>query len=198
MRIIGDIHTKWPAYQKLCKSCESSIQVGDFGIGFLSVQNTDFMNDWMIENPTHKFINGNHDKPALCKKMTGYLPNGVYDEMMVMGGAFSHDKIRRTEGVDWWADEELSNEELYEMVDLYEKSKPKVMITHEGPLLVVKDLILGNYKHQTKTRTGQALQAMFEIHQPDLWVFGHYHEYHKSKFGNTEFVCLEELGWMDI
>ena len=43
------------------------------------------------------------------------------------------------------------------------------------------------------SRTRQAFQAMFEAHQPDLWVFGHWHHSFDGVLDGTRFVCLNEL-----
>jgi predicted phosphodiesterase len=48
------------------------------------------------------------------------------------------------------------------------------------------------------TRTGLALQAMFEIHQPEVWLFGHWHINKVQKIGATNFICLAELSFIDI
>lgn len=35
IRFIGDVHCKWSKYEKLIKGCDRSVQVGDFGVGFI-------------------------------------------------------------------------------------------------------------------------------------------------------------------
>ena len=45
-----------------------------------------------------------------------------------------------------------------------------------------------------ETRTNAALQRMFEAHQPDRWVFGHYHTRWDAKLNGTRFTCLDMLG----
>lgn len=48
------------------------------------------------------------------------------------------------------------------------------------------------------TRTSQALQRMFEEHQPEYWMYGHYHLTRTFKIGGTEFTCLNELDTKEI
>jgi hypothetical protein len=66
-----------------------------------------------------------------------------------------------------------------------------------------KDKQYGYYKAKmgcVNTRTSQALQSMLEIHQPDIWIFGHYHvarEFQTLKY-ETKFVCVPELGTYDL
>ncbi len=41
-------------------------------------------------------------------------------------------------------------------------------------------------------------QAMFEIHQPENWVFGHWHTNFKQCINNTKFKCLPELTYVKL
>ena len=48
------------------------------------------------------------------------------------------------------------------------------------------------------SRTRQALDAMFDIHKPDLWLFGHWHDSQDRNVMGTRFICLNELEYKDI
>lgn len=213
-RIIGDIHGKFYDYETYClkqvfrhKSDNvptHSVQVGDFGVGFARDYWHEEVNSWMKDNPTHKFIRGNHDSPQKCKEMHGWIADGVINgNVMYIGGAWSIDHAYRTEGVDWWADEELSIEELNKIYDRYVLYKPKFLITHDCPTTVAYEMFIANGNsltgtYQIKTRTGEALQAMFEAHQPDFHFFGHWHNTRQSTINGTRFVCLGELDYVDV
>lgn len=213
-RIIGDIHGETYYYMKHCLKQglrhgtdyvpERSIQVGDFGIGFAGQYWHDEMNKWMKDNPTHRFIRGNHDDPAICKTMAGYICDGtVENDVMYIGGAWSIDHMLRTEGVNWWRDEELSVEQFNTVFDTYKAAKPRVVITHDCPTQVAWDLFVSRKDSiasgvQIKTRTGEALQAMWEVHQPELWVFGHWHYTRDITLSGTKFQCLGELDFIDV
>jgi hypothetical protein len=41
--------------------------------------------------------------------------------------------------------------------------------------------------------TGWALQELYNIHQPKLWIFGHWHRSKTIQHGKTKFMCLDEL-----
>ena len=213
-RIIGDIHGKIYDYRSYALVTgvrgrqivqpERSIQVGDFGIGFFSPFWHEKEIEWQKEHPQHRFIRGNHDDPELCKTMPGYIEDGTVEgDVMFVGGAWSIDFAWRTPMVDWWPGEELSVEELDKLVTKFGQTKPRVMITHDCPTSVAwemflsKGLGLGDNK-QIKTRTGEALQAMFEIHQPELWVYGHWHNTRKQEINGTTFQCLGELDHIDV
>lgn len=196
MRFIGDIHGKFDEYVNVASSANRSIQVGDFGIGFINDRNEDINNFHASGN--HRFIRGNHDDPTMCKNdMVGYIHDGTVENgMMFVGGAWSIDKHYRTENIDWWADEECSYDELSNFVDAYIHIKPKIMITHDGPNIITKELAVPYGRANTKT--GQALQSMFEIHQPKIWIFGHWHMNVDVQIGDTRFICLAELAHIDI
>lgn len=215
-RIVGDIHGKFNEYSFFSLGIgrprhsgdtpppEHSIQVGDFGIGFYKEHWHQMVNDWMKENPNHRFIRGNHDNPDKCKEMSGYIPDGTVEgDVMFIGGAWSIDHSIRLEGYDWWRNEELSIEELNQLYDVYVDKKPRVMITHDCPtavsweMFISKGLSLGGLS-QFKTRTGEALQAMFDAHKPEQWYFGHWHQTRQQEILGTKFHCLGELDFVDV
>ena len=213
VRLVGDIHGKFYDYEvhSLGRGIRHntdhvpaySVQVGDFGIGFNSPYWHDQVNSWMIDNPTHRFIRGNHDNPELCKTMAGYIPDGTVEkDVMYVGGAWSIDHAWRTPGVSWWPDEELSYEELDKLVTKFGQVKPRVMITHDCPTSVAHKMfisnVLGLSSSIIKTRTGEAFQAMFELHQPEFHFFGHWHYTRQATINGTRFVCLGELDFVDI
>ncbi len=214
VRIVGDIHGKIYDYRSYALVTgvrgrqivqpEYSVQVGDFGIGFFSPFWHDKEVEWQKQHPQHRFIRGNHDDPALCKTMPGYIEDGTVEgDVMFVGGAWSIDYDWRTPGIDWWPDEELSYEELDKLITKFGQVKPRVMITHDCPtevaweMFLSKGLGLGDNK-QIKTRTGEALQAMFDIHKPELWVYGHWHNTRRANIKGTVFQCLGELDFIDV
>lgn len=211
MRFIGDIHGKVTPYLDLIADCEESVQVGDFGMGFLGTYNLDRAHAAHADG-NHRFIRGNHDDPAICSESTGWIKDGTYDEargMMFVGGAWSIDHAYRKAhearfGVkSWWEDEELTVPELARIHAEYVYRKPTIMVTHDAPMQVSKELFFdsGKYRmmgpHQS-TRTAEALQAMFYEHKPDIWIFGHWHFNEVKKIDGTEFICLAELEHIDI
>lgn len=206
-RIVGDIHGQFHDYSIFTlNNCERSIQVGDFGIGFAGPYWHDKVTSFQETNPGHRFIRGNHDNPEKCKTMPGYIADGkIENDVMFIGGAWSIDQAWRTESIDWWADEELTIQELNSLVDVYSIVRPRIMITHDAPTDVTFEMFVqtglaigGSNSKKIRTRTGQALQAMFEIHQPDFWFFGHWHHTMAYSVGKTCFVCLGELDYIDV
>jgi len=196
--LIGDVHGFTNTYQKWLRrnlaADQHSIQLGDMGLGFKGVG--------LHEMPNHKFIRGNHDNPAKCRAHKNYLGDFGYEDtsgIFYISGAFSIDRDMRVEGVSWWADEELSYDELGQAIDLYEKTKPRFVVSHECPTIAGSALLHrmnGAYFADklacTRSRTAEAMQQMLDIHQPSEWVFGHYH-IDKSFLApsiNTKFRCV--------
>lgn len=216
VRLVGDIHGGFNEYSFYALGVgrtrhmgdpvppEHSVQVGDFGIGFYTEYWHESVRDWMRVHTGHRFIRGNHDDPAMCKTMPGYIPDGTIEgDVMYIGGAWSIDHALRTEGKDWWPDEELSMEELDRLVGVYREAKPRVMITHDCPQIISWEMFVSRGtawagKKQYKTRTAQAFQSMWEYHQPEFHFFGHWHETRELTLNGTRFVCLGELDTVNI
>lgn len=186
IRFIGDIHAQFNDYLEIIKGCDKSIQVGDFGVGFgYKVP---------IVEGEHYFIRGNHDNLEKCKLHPKFIEDGRSESgFFFLGGAFSIDQSLRTEGIDWWANEEMSIVQLNEMIERYEISKPSIMVTHDCSSIAT---YFPQYK--IPTRTGQALDAMYAIHKPKLWVFGHYHQDIDVVINGTRFVCVNRNKFVDI
>lgn len=207
IRIIGDIHGKKYDYEMISTqngSFDKSIQVGDMGVGF---GQSDYWHESLnthMKNNNAFFIRGNHDNPSTCREMDNWIIDGtVQDDIMFIGGAWSIDHQWRTEGVDWWADEELSQEELNRVIDVYCTVKPKIVISHDTPLEASYEMFIKsgrsfNGYEQIETRTGRALQTMFEFHQPKFHFFGHWHDTRLMEIKSTTFICLGECDYADF
>lgn len=205
MLLIGDIHGKWNQYIDILREHrpENSVQLGDFGIGFHGEdpekvkQLKSDMNEFGDNN---KFIRGNHDNLSVCKTHESWIPDATFDDdhgIFYLGGALSIDRAIRYEGIDWWGDEELSYDELYSAIDVYEKSKPRIVLSHECPEDII-GYMMNYYKAEFQSRTRQALSSMWSIHKPELWVFGHWHTSVTATFDGCQFTCLNELEHMTI
>lgn len=204
MLLMGDIHGLfWDYKNKLRKSkAKESLQLGDYGLGFPDTMDGVDLSDI---GGTHLFLRGNHDNPAICRKSPYYIGDygirkgsfmdGKYDKLFYISGAWSIDSAYRLVDVSWWADEELSYTELNNAYDVYYKENPKIVCSHDCPALVLNELYPSRV---ILTRTGQAMDAMFQSHKPDYWFFGHHHRTFRKKIAGTTFVCLNELETIDI
>lgn len=190
-RFIGDIHGAYGRYLQMIQGCDKSVQVGDFGIGF-----NENPLDW-IDPDYHKFIRGNHDNPALCYEQPNFIPDGKFEDgVFYMGGANSIDREWRTEGIDWWADEELSYAQLSYMIEKYAEDKPEVVVAHEVPSFLTAYFNRPIFNIESRTR--DAFDQMYKIHQPKLWIAGHWHFPFDKIVDSTRFVILDCDSWIDI
>ncbi len=196
--VIGDVHGFTDTYQKFIHRLppgQRTIQIGDMGLGFKGVGLSEMPID-------HTWFRGNHDKPETCRAHKNYRGDFGYDaqtRIFHLAGAWSIDRDYRIENQTWWRDEELSYIQLEFAVQLYEQVRPKFVLSHEAPENAAKALLLdlqGPYfaakSACSLSRTSQALQRMLDIHQPEKWIFGHYHVDKSFKMPNcsTEFTCV--------
>ena len=189
LTIIGDVHGKIKAYKEIIKCNDKTVCVGDFGFRKEHLNHSKYKN-----GKNHKIILGNHDYRGLEKfshalGAYGLINHGI--EFFYISGAYSIDKRNRVSGVDWFYNEELNIIQLNDCINEFERCKPRVVISHDCPNRVAK--IVSGKNHMESTRTQQAMDAMVQIHQPDLWVFGHHHKSFNGVIDGTRFICLKEL-----
>jgi hypothetical protein len=207
-RFLGDVHGKFTQYKKLIKEVPDSVQVGDFGIGFMKY---DFEYNLIpLQNPpydsikvgNHRAIRGNHDNPGVISRQSYWIPDGTWEEdtgTFYLGGGWSIDRAWRIEGLSWWSDEEVSAEDLYTMIDKFVECKPRILVSHECPNLIASLFFQGQYKETLgASRTSLALQSMIDAHTPEIVICGHWHERRDEVIEGTRFIVLEELGHIDL
>ena len=197
MRFIGDVHGLFEYYLPLIEGVEKSIQVGDMGIGFGEELPKISMN--------HRFIRGNHDDPNKCAEIPNWIKDGTFFEeesIFCVGGAWSidwewrQDFEMQTGRKVWWPNEEVSVPKFQTIIDRYEEVKPEVMVTHDCPTIMAEEIKSHHVWDKSKTR--QALNTMFEIHKPEVWIFGHHHFDMTRDIQGTRFICLDELSVIDM
>jgi len=209
VRITGDVHGLVEKYVEGVQSsgCEYSLQVGDMGFYYESLENLDFH--------SHKFIGGNHDNYdyySSCPHALGDF--GSYSlgplDFYFIRGAFSIDMKarimheRQTGFVSWWKDEQLGLDNQLLALSSYKASKPRVMITHTCPTEIAKHIgspgalkAFGFNPDTFATETQVLLQDCFDSYRPDVWIFGHFHRTIDFQYKGTRFICLGELRSID-
>jgi len=186
MRIIGDVHGEYAKYIPIINGCLDSVQVGDMGFDYKPIEG-------LYER--HKFIGGNHDNYDTISNQPNYLGDyGIYKDIGFVRGAKSTDIQWRTLGIDYWREEELSYTQSIDCMNWYTHAKPEIMITHDCPLVICSDMGL----EPIRSNTQQLLQNLYDIHQPKLWIFGHYHISKYGKIGMTKYRCLNSLEYLDL
>ncbi|HAU39113.1 MAG TPA: hypothetical protein DCX07_15540 [Phycisphaerales bacterium] len=223
MWFIGDVHCRFLKYLSLVTEwvtpaggvMDCSLQVGDMGVGLPARGKPPLLDESPIHedqpllaprekrltqapilSAAHKFIRGNHDNPALCREHPCYLGDYGYlrkQEMCFVGGGYSVDFSERKAGFDWWSDEELPPEQLAEIVESFGDWKSRIVVSHECPTVAKEHAVCNFSKISHSSRTETALQRMFEIHRPEIWVFGHHHYRVDVRIRGTRFVGLNEM-----
>ena len=181
---------------------DQSLQVGDWGV----FDEVDLANSPGNEN--HRFFRGNHDNPELinrhpaCLGDFGFIPDM---DMFFAAGGYSIDgpaniANHRVEYVDWWPNEELTASQWWRVHELYQEHKPKIVVSHECPNIAKAGAMAADGKNVNKAKvyvsgTEMMLQQMYDEHEPELWIFGHYHYKMDTVIGKTRFICCGSLGF---
>ena len=194
MVLIGDVHGKIHQYNRIIQKYKDTdtICVGDFGFKR--------EHDWHlknINNDRHKILYGNHDYYPYLHLNHSLGDFGLVDDhIFYVRGAYSIDRHLRTEGLDWFRDEEIRYSGWDQVIDLYMDHLPDIVVSHECPALLHKKIF--KYENLIKSVTAQALDTLFEMHQPKTWIFGHHHKSITEDIEGTKFICLDELETLTI
>jgi len=203
IRIVGDVHGKLTKYIDIVREHPYSIQVGDLGFSYDCLSCLDF--------ECHKFFGGNHDNYDVYYETPhalgdyGEFELGGYSLYFIRGG-FSIDKKYRIRSPIkvWWEEEELPRRIYEDVVGDFESVKPKIVLTHSCPQTIARKIgndyalrMFGFDPSTFSTNTQLLLEECINVHQPELWVFGHFHKDVELVYKGTRFVCLPELGVLD-
>jgi hypothetical protein len=196
--VLADTHGKVNDFTIYNDSKHKNIfHLGDIGLGFRE----DLNEDMPFGNV--KFIRGNHDNPFVALRHPNYLGDYGYIEKLdlfyVSGAAsVSWDRAHRTEGLDWWPEEELSYSQAEKAFELYKEKKPSLVISHDAPVEVPLKMRFLTPDRTEPSITNQLLQFMFETHQPKKWAFGHWHISRRVVIKGTIFHCVGENGRLSL
>jgi predicted phosphodiesterase len=213
MRIIGDVHGKVDEYVNIANCSDVSVQLGDMSY--------DYSRMMRVSEQKHKFLGGNHEDYNKYHKQPHSLGNWglVNDEISLpfdnkvffVRGGFSPnvhsliDEYILTGKQKWFFDEELTDTVLDNAIYNYSVVLPDIVLSHECPTIVKKTFSDYQFIYQKLgwsskhcSRTEKALQCMFNIHKPKLWLFGHWHRSYDMVIDGTRFICLDKLQYKDI
>ncbi len=192
---ISKLNTKgFPEQKKLTKN-DYLIICGDFGGVWDNGREDLYWRRWLDSKKfTTLFVDGNHENfeilntfpvvdifggkahkvgESIYHLMRGEIYEIEGHTFFTMGGAASHDKELRTEGVNWWKEELPDKEEMKHGWEMLKKSDFKVdyIITHCAPD-IVQALIAPGYKPNQFTYFLRSILGRVEYKK---WFFGHYH-----------------------
>lgn len=190
--ILADVHGKYRRMHEIIREKdrhEYIVQLGDLGFSYDTLDN--------VDPNKFKIVGGNHDNMDKIIHIPHYLGDYGYTELNGISfffyrGAYSIDRQYRTVGIDWWENEQVSIDQFMKARELYREVKPRLVITHDCPQNIAAQM-LNPGDRVYENMTGWALQELLNIHEPEYWFFGHWHDSRNIKYGNTNFMCLDEL-----
>lgn len=172
------------------------LHLGDF-MAFDAYDFLDEIDAVLQENDAHLwFLDGNHEDFPLIRAATvntdahgmaivrdriRYLPRGYCwawhnRDWLALGGAVSVDKDIRTEGLDWFPEEEIT---LQQAVSVMSQGQTDVVLSHDCPSGVPLTLPPPDKLWLTQIdraqRHRQRLQEIFDVIRPAYSLNGHYH-----------------------
>lgn len=208
------------------------VQLGDFGYGFsfdedkcVFLTATQRLLEKYDINLT--FISGNHDNcPHLWKRAgidwenytttvkrtqltenIAYQPFGSFnDGILWLGGGYSVDQDARIEGVDYWKEEEITDQQVGVAIVRAAVNNVRVVLTHEMPssspifgapsTWITQTHLEGSWVNQRK------ITEILHVARPELVVHGHMHTYydvgvvnqHYNKTYRHRMVGLDHCG----
>lgn len=201
MILIGDVHGKFDRWGRMLEQFASqektTLTLGDIGMGFNEIY------DQMILEQDHdlavmnRVIGGNHDDYDVLAQLEMNLGHFGYIEekdLFFIRGAASIDKKHRIPGVSWWENEELTDNQMRDLVALWEDTQPRYVVSHTCPMTVAHLMFGGAYP----CRTGILMDELMRLWAPDKWWYGHMHMTWETRYEGTDFRCLDELECLEV
>lgn len=215
--VLGDTHGyhMLPYLLKKFKNCDV-YHVGDFGVGFISreqtLKNLAALNEFLVENDIRLFINrGNHDNPLYWKEEVyrtdnmWFVPSyTIVEETLFLGGAISIDRMyRAATNAGWWEDEIFVYDEICKSM-----TGVKDVISHTAPHFcfptefngLVREFITEERHKKIYTLEPMLVEERFLVtkvyddlvqnNKINTWSYGHFHKYHAFNHQDVKFQCI--------
>lgn len=188
--------TNWPEQKELTRN-DYLIVCGDMGIVWDGSKCDRYWQEWFQAKPfTTLFVDGNHEnhpmlngylveewkggkvhkvRPNVYHLMRGQVYNIDGVKVFSMGGASSHDKELRTEGIDWWPEElpsDLEYCEAFENLGLNDW-KVDLIVSHCTADSIQKKLAYWYGKDKLTNFFEAVVKSDVKYKH---WYFGHYHD----------------------
>lgn len=183
---------RFPQGRELTKQ-DFVIICGDFGMVWDGSNTDKYWQKWLSRKPwTTLFVDGNHENFDMLNNLetvpmfgshVGKVTDSIYhlrrghvykinnNTFFTMGGASSHDKTYREEGISWWPQEMISDTEINTALDTLEKYDYTVdyMITHCAPNRCLNPNI-------EPDKCTNFFEHIAQHTQFKKWFYGHYHK----------------------
>ena len=189
----------WPLGRGLTRD-DVLIVAGDVGFVWDGSNTDRYWLDWFESKPwTTCFVDGNHEnhwmlaelpvgewngglvhvvRPHVLHLMRGEVFNIDGSTILAMGGAASHDKEYRKEGVSWWPEEIPSRDEMDHCRASLDHVGWKVdyVVTHEAPPSIAESLCWECNRSFDDDELQGFLGEVDQRLDYRTWFFGHYHD----------------------
>ena len=215
--ITGDTHADISRILKIDDSEMTKndivIILGDFGVIWGDNERTEYCLKVLGEkNFTTAFLDGNHENFVEIARLektifwnngyAGLLPYGVIHLLRgeiynindkrigVCGGANSVDLWHRIEGVSWWREEEITNNDINKFMTIAEEydNKVDIMLSHDAPASIIPVVKLYSGVNDGGISNSQKqLEKINQTMDIKKWYFGHWHI---DKKIDDKFECL--------
>lgn len=198
--VLGDLHNDFKSLNRIInkKHPDMVICCGDFGY-WPNWPGSQQLSDIKPQGAKIYWIDGNHDdhwsirdrETDELEKDIIYQPRGstlkLHDgrKILFMGGAFSIDQHLRRLGWDWFPEETISQTDMQNLPD----EKIDIIISHTCPDELVHDM-MRKYPGKTFEPSNAALSELLKMYEPELWIFGHWHQYKTGTLFGTEWYAL--------
>jgi len=196
--ITGDTHGNIDFYKlknyflnKYVTKADVLIILGDAGIVW--GENQCYINEYASLGLTVFFIDGNHENfdllnkfpimyfnDALCHRLASNVYHILRGEIininslsfLCIGGATSIDKAYREEGITWWNDEHISDDDIKKAIKNIKNYHYEVdfILTHCAPSGMVSKMF--DFKTDSDTDKLSKIEYFCDF---KYWYFGHYH-----------------------
>jgi len=199
--IVGDVHGDFAALNQMINKKRPDIVLacGDFGYW------PKFASSGTPKPGSGKiyFCDGNHEDHWSLRDLanrevwpnTFYMPRGSHlvlpdgRRVMFIGGAASVDREWRTEGVDWFKEELITEQQAFDLPDV----PVDIVVSHTCPSQWVDSVHSGGV--EVRDPSTMALSHALNKYQPRQWYFGHWHCY---KAGRQELFDGPPCDWVAL
>jgi len=229
--VFGDIHGEFAKLNKILTKVrdrtDTILQCGDWGY-WPKFHGTTYVDrytgrvkrndNYNVKNGTMTkiyFCDGNHeDHESLLKlESNEIMPNVFYMKrgsiltlddgrvVLFIGGAYSIDKKYRTPGLDWFPEESITQQDIYNLPDV----KIDIVISHTCPREFYNKLSFRNDFIDLKVNdpSMDALSHVLNKYRPPLWYFAHFHLFKQGYDNDCRWTALSCIGssercWIEL
>lgn len=199
--IFGDTHLDGTAhYLSLAAEQDYSLHVGDLCLGYPGEQA--FENEVelrRLDPERHRVLRGNHDNPANFRTLPQHRGSGPFlwpdgRRAFAVNGAYTMNPDRYRTGMNHWFDEEHTHAEVRLLFDEFQRWKPDIIVSHDGPPAATLRMFLSAGERLYYTTTTMLLNNMFlhatDNHWEAEWYFGHWHETAQLQVAGLTMTCV--------